>query len=168
MAVYREARKGASPDAGLEAALSAILVSREFLFRTEQAPAGPAGTPYRISDIEWASRISFLLWSSLPDEELLAAAASGELSQPESLQRQVHRMLVDPRAESLASHFAAQWLQIRSLEAFTPGAPAGKDDEHTETRTEVRSDDEIGAADEHDDGDENDDDSSKFGLPTDC
>ena len=117
---YREARREADFDAGIEAALSAILVSREFLFRVEQAPSGVApGTAYRISDLELASRLSFFLWSSIPDDELLDVAIRGELHQPAVLERQTRRMLADPRSQSLASNFAGQW-HLRNLESITP------------------------------------------------
>jgi hypothetical protein len=115
---YREA---GSFEAGIEAALSAVLLSREFLFRTEHDPAGlPGKTPYRISDLELASRLSFFLWSSIPDDTLLDAAVRGELKQPDVLDREVRRMLADPRARSLVTNFAGQWLYLRNLESFTP------------------------------------------------
>lgn len=118
---YEEARKEAGFDAGVEAALSAILVSREFLFRTEQEPKGlKPGTPYRVSDVELASRLSFLLWSSIPDDELLALAERGELSRPGILPQQTRRMLADARAESLVKNFAGQWLHLRNLDSITP------------------------------------------------
>ncbi len=117
---FHEAKKDGY-DAGIEAALSAVLVSREFLFRVEQEPKNlPPGVPYRISDIELASRLSFFLWSSIPDEELLAAAARSELSKPDVLAKQTRRMLADPRSQSLATNFAAQWLHLRNLDSITP------------------------------------------------
>jgi hypothetical protein len=112
---------GGDFDAGIEAALSAVLVSREFLFRVEPDPAGvPPQTAYRISDLELASRLSFFLWSSIPDDELLAAAERGELHQPDVLEKQTRRMLADPRSQSLVSNFAGQWLHLRNLESVTP------------------------------------------------
>ena len=119
---YREARRdGGDYDAGIEAALSAVLVSREFLFRVEQDPVGiSAGTAYRVSDIELASRLSFFLWSSIPDDELLAVAERGELRRPAVLARQTRRMLADPRSRSLVTSFAAQWLNLRNLDSITP------------------------------------------------
>ncbi len=118
---YREARRQADFDAGIEAALSAILVSREFLFRVERDPAGlPPRTPYRVSDLELASRLSFFLWSSIPDDELLDVAARGELHQPVVLARQTRRMLADPRSRSLVTNFADQWLHLRNLDSITP------------------------------------------------
>jgi hypothetical protein len=121
LAVFQEARKEANFDTGIEAAISAILVSREFLFRVEQEPEGVAGgTRYKISDIELASRLSFFIWSSIPDEELLDLAERGELSKPEVLATQTRRMLVDSRAESLVSNFGGQWLRLRNLDSITP------------------------------------------------
>src|SRR6185295_17869416 len=108
---YRDARAEGDFDAGIEAALSAILVSREFLFRVENDPPGVAPqTAYRISDLELASRLSFFLWSSIPDDELLDVAAKGELHLPAVLAKQTQRMLADPRSRSLVSNFAGQWL----------------------------------------------------------
>ncbi|HJZ55251.1 MAG TPA: DUF1592 domain-containing protein [Gemmataceae bacterium] len=119
--LYREARKDGDFDAGIEAALSAILVSREFLFRVERDPAGVApGTAYRVSDLELASRLSFFLWSSIPDDELLDAATRGELGRPGEVARQARRMLADPRARALVTNFAAQWLHLRNLDSITP------------------------------------------------
>ncbi len=118
---YRDARSEADFDAGIEAALSAVLVSREFLFRVEQDPTGIAPrTPYRISDLELASRLSFFLWSSIPDDELLDLAERGELRQPDVLAKQTRRMLADPRSQSLVTNFAGQWLYLRNLESITP------------------------------------------------
>lgn len=118
---FRDARRDGDFDAGIEAALSAILVSREFLFRSEQDPEGLApNTAYRVRDLELASRLSFFLWSSIPDDELLAVAERGELHSPAVLTRQTRRMLADGRAQSLITNFASQWLHLRNLEAFTP------------------------------------------------
>ena len=123
MDFYRDARAEADFDAGIEAALSAVLVSREFLFRVEQEPKGLAPkTAYRVSDLELASRLSFFLWSSIPDDELLDAAARGELSKPAVLAKQTRRMLADPRSESLVRNFASQWLHLRNLDSITPDA----------------------------------------------
>ena len=100
---------------------SAILVNPRFLLRIERDPAdAAAGTVYRITPVELASRLSFFLWSSIPDDELLELAASGELSRPEVLRGQVRRMLADPRRRSLVDNFADQWLYLRNLDAFTP------------------------------------------------
>jgi hypothetical protein len=119
--VFREARAESSFDAGIEAALTAVLVSREFLFRVEQEPAGlVAKSAYRVSDVELASRLSFFLWSSIPDDELLDVAARGQLSQPGVLAQQTRRMLADARAQSLVRNFASQWLHLRNLDSITP------------------------------------------------
>jgi hypothetical protein len=121
MPFYRDARPEGGSDAGIEAALSAILVSREFLFRVERDPAGVAPhTAYALNDLELASRLSFFLWSSIPDDELLAVAERGKLHRPEELSRQARRMLADPRSQSLVTNFAAQWLHLRNLESITP------------------------------------------------
>ena len=121
MDFYRKARTEAGFDAGIESALSAILVIPEFLFRVEQDPAEVApGTAYRISDVALASRLSFFLWSSIPDEELLEAAERGTLHKPRVLEQQVRRMLADARSQNLVSNFAEQWLYLRNLESITP------------------------------------------------
>lgn len=120
LAFYHEARTD-SFEAGIESALSYILVSPEFLFRIEEDPEGVApNSVYRISDLKLASRLSFFLWSSIPDEELLQTAIRGELSKPDILTQQTRRMLADPRARSLASNFADQWLYLRNLDSLTP------------------------------------------------
>jgi hypothetical protein len=121
MAFYREGRSEGGFDAGIERALSAVLFNPEFLLRVEVDPDGvPGGTAYRISDLELASRLSFFLWSSLPDEELLDAAIRGDLRRPEELERQARRMFADPRSFNLASNFAGQWLRLRNLESVSP------------------------------------------------
>lgn len=122
MAFFRDgAAEGAGFEAGIENAIGAVLVSPQFLFRVEADPAGAAsGTIYRVSDAELASRLSFFLWSSLPDDELIEAAARGELRKPEVLERQVKRMLADERARALVTNFASQWLHLRKLESVIP------------------------------------------------
>ncbi len=121
MAFYREGRAGGDFDAGIGRALSAVLINPEFLFRVELDPdRGGAAPAYHVSDLELASRLSFFLWSSLPDDELLDAAIRGELSDPAELERQTRRMLADPRAFNLASNFAGQWLRLRNLAALSP------------------------------------------------
>ncbi|MGP0068192.1 MAG: DUF1592 domain-containing protein [Isosphaeraceae bacterium] len=121
MAMYRAARAEGDFDAGIEMALSAVLVNPQFLFRIETDPPGIApGSAYRIPDILLASRLSFFLWSSIPDDELLGLAERGELSKPGVLERQALRMLADPRSRSLVSNFAGQWLHLRNLESITP------------------------------------------------
>ncbi len=120
-ALYRQTSTGNGFEAGVEMGLAAVLVSPEFLFRIEREPAGvEPGSPYRISDLELASRLAFFLWSSIPDDELLETASAGRLSAPGELERQVERMLDDPRASNLVVNFTAQWLHLRNLEGVTP------------------------------------------------
>ncbi|MEO8256116.1 MAG: DUF1592 domain-containing protein [Acidobacteriota bacterium] len=108
-------------DLGIQRALERVLISPQFLFRIEQEPAGTApGSVARVGEFELASRLSFFLWSSLPDDELLDAAAAGTLRDPEVLRRQVNRMLADPRSRSLVTNFAAQWLFLRDVETKEP------------------------------------------------
>jgi hypothetical protein len=119
---YRSARSndGTFED-GIESALQRILVDPEFLFRIERdPPQTPPGAAYRISDLELASRLSFFLWSSVPDEELLSVAAEGKLSDPATLEGQVRRMLADSRANALVENFAGQWLYLRNVEKIGP------------------------------------------------
>jgi mono/diheme cytochrome c family protein len=121
MAFYREGRSDGTFDAGIERALGAVLVNPNFLFRVElDREKTQPGAAYRISDLELASRLSFFLWSSVPDEALLDSATRGELHQPEVLERQVRRMLADPRSYNLASNFAGQWLRLRNLTSVDP------------------------------------------------
>lgn len=122
MRFYEEgSAEGAGFEAGIENALSAILVSPQFLFRVEADPSGLApGTAYRLSDLELASRLSFFLWSSIPDDALLSAAERGELRDSQKLEQHARRMLADPRARNLVTNFAGQWLHLRKLEEATP------------------------------------------------
>ena len=121
MAFFDQGRKGATFDDGIELALRLVLASPHFLVRAEQEPATVrAGQPYRIRDLELASRLSFFLWSSVPDDELIALATQGRLSQPRVLEQQVRRLLADPRSESLVSNFAQQLLYLRNLPATSP------------------------------------------------
>jgi mono/diheme cytochrome c family protein len=109
-------------DAGIQYALARVLVDPQFIFRFERAPAGVrAGAVYRIGDLELASRLSFFLWSSLPDDELIAVAAAGRLADPAVLDQQARRMLADPRADALVDSLAGQWLQLRQLDEVSPG-----------------------------------------------
>jgi mono/diheme cytochrome c family protein len=129
---YKEGRKQGGFDAGIEAAIQRLLVSPQFLFRFEPDPtptAAPGITPvsavsparnYRLTDLELASRLSFFLWSSIPDDELLDVAIRGRLKDPAVLDRQVRRMVADKRAEALLTNFVGQWLQLRNLEASIP------------------------------------------------
>ena len=121
LALYRTARDADGFEAGVEMALAAVLVSPEFLFRIERDPEDvPKGAPYHLGDLQLASRLSFFLWSSIPDAELLDAAERGELGTAAGLERQVRRMLADPRSANLVTNFAAQWLHLRNLDSIAP------------------------------------------------
>jgi mono/diheme cytochrome c family protein len=121
LAFFREGRLEGNFDDGIEHAIRRLLVSPEFLVRVERDPQGVApNAPYRISDVELASRLSFFLWSSIPDDELLDLAAKRQLGTPANLARQVRRMLADPRADAFVNNFAGQWLFLRNLTAAVP------------------------------------------------
>ncbi|HZM97492.1 MAG TPA: DUF1592 domain-containing protein [Vicinamibacterales bacterium] len=121
MAFYREGLAQGGFDAGVENALRRLLVSPEFLMRVERDPAGvAAGAAYSVNDVELASRLSFFLWSSVPDDELLDLAAKRQLSDPAVLGTQVRRMMADPRADAFVKNFAGQWLFLRNLDAVVP------------------------------------------------
>ena len=118
---YRAGRKEGRFEAGIQLALEKVLVSLDFLFRSEREPANVVpGSVYRISDLELASRMSFFLWSSIPDDELLSLAERGKLKDPLVLKQQVQRMLGDARATALISNFAGQWLHLRNVRAWAP------------------------------------------------
>jgi hypothetical protein len=119
LAFYREERAaGADFDAGIRAAVARVLASPYFLYRVERDPAGGrAGAAHSVSDVELASRLSFFLWSSIPDDQLLRIAAAGRLREPGVLAAQVKRMTADPKADALVSNFTGQWLQLRNLES---------------------------------------------------
>ena len=119
---YNRARAAGSFDDGVRAALERVLVSPDFLFRIEADPAGAApGAAYRISDVELASRLSFALWSSIPDDTLLDLAIAGKLREQAVLDQQVSRMFADPRARaSLVENFFAEWLQTRNVRLLNP------------------------------------------------
>jgi hypothetical protein len=130
---YEQGRADGGFESGIETALRKILIAPEFLFRIERDPARPknedsnganpaAPAVYRITDVELASRLSFFLWSSIPDDELLNVAARGKLRDPKVLEQQVRRMLSDPRSASLVENFAGQWLYLRNLAAIVPDA----------------------------------------------
>jgi hypothetical protein len=121
MNFFRAGRQGGSFDKGIEMALRRILADPQFVFRFERDPANiPAGSSHRISDIELASRLSFFLWSSIPDDELLNAAQQGQLKNAAILVQQVKRMLKDPRSQALITNFAGQWLYLRELRNRNP------------------------------------------------
>ncbi|HJN42993.1 MAG TPA: DUF1592 domain-containing protein [Vicinamibacterales bacterium] len=119
LAFYRDARAQGDFESGIGNALTSILVNPQFLFRVERDPDG-AARPYRIGGLELATRLSFFLWSSIPDDELLETAIAGRLSDPAELERQARRMLADPRSGNLARNFAGQWLMLRNLDAVSP------------------------------------------------
>ena len=113
--------RGRSFDAGIELALERILTDPNFLFRVERDPATVApGASYRVSDLSLASRLSFFLWSSIPDDELLDLAERGKLRDPDTLAQQVRRMMADPKASALVENFAGQWLQLRNIAQVAP------------------------------------------------
>lgn len=121
LAFYHDGRREGDFDHGIEKGLRAILVSPDFLFRIERDPAGLApGVAYHISDVELASRLSFFLWSSIPDDALLALATKGRLHDPAVMHQQVRRMLDDPRSQAFVSNFAGQWLYLRNLAVARP------------------------------------------------
>ena len=123
MSFYNAGRREGRFDAGIQAALEFVLTDPEFVFRVERGPAAQVepGVAYRVSDVELASRLSFFLWGSIPDDELLDAAAKGQLKEPAVLERQVRRMLAHPRARNtLAESFAGQWLGLRKLRNASP------------------------------------------------
>ena len=118
---YTLGRQDGSFDDGIEALVQRVLADPKFIFRVESAPQGlPAGTPYRVSDLDLASRLSFFLWSSIPDERLLELAERGDLHEERVLRGEIDRMLADPRAAALTTDFADQWLGLRALASFDP------------------------------------------------
>jgi mono/diheme cytochrome c family protein len=122
MEFFESGRKLRGFEGGIQYALARLLVDPQFIYRFERAPANVrAGAVYRISDLELASRLSFFLWSSIPDEELLQAAASGRLDDPVVLEQQTRRMLADDRAGALVDNLAGQWLLLRQIDDITPG-----------------------------------------------
>ena len=121
MSFYERGRKQADFEGGIRLALQAILASPRFLFRIEQTPSAlRAGQTYRIGDHDLASRLSFFLWGSMPDADLLKAAAAGTLRTPAVFEKQVKRMIADPRSEALATRFASQWLRLQDVEKVRP------------------------------------------------
>ncbi|MEO8257882.1 MAG: DUF1592 domain-containing protein [Acidobacteriota bacterium] len=121
MALYESGRREGTFETGIQFALRGMLASAKFVFRAERDPANlPAGTVYRISDLELASRLSFFLWSSVPDDELLTVASQGRLKDAAVLDQQVRRMLDDPKSQALVTNFAGQWLYLRNLKSTAP------------------------------------------------
>jgi mono/diheme cytochrome c family protein len=118
---YLAGRDGGTFEAGIQQAVARVLVDPQFLFRFEREPSSvPEGGIYRLSDLELASRLSFFLWSSIPDDTLLDLANKGRLSDPATYDQQIRRMLKDPRAHALVDNFAGQWLYLRALKNATP------------------------------------------------
>jgi hypothetical protein len=121
MSLYQAGRNRASFERGIQDALELLLANPKFLFRSEPDPVNLApGAVYRLGDLELASRLSFFLWSSLPDDTLLELAVQGKLKDPAILEQQVKRMLADPKSEALIANFAGQWLFLRNLQSSTP------------------------------------------------
>jgi mono/diheme cytochrome c family protein len=122
MGFYRSGRERRGFDTGIQYAVARVLVDPRFIFRFEREPEkSPAGTIYRLDNFELASRLSFFLWSSVPDEDLLAAAKAGTLTNPPVLERQTRRMLADPKADAFVDNLAGQWLLLRLLDSLSPG-----------------------------------------------
>jgi hypothetical protein len=121
MEFYASGRRDGTFDAGIEKALRRLLADPEFVYRREVPPANvPAGAVYRISDLALASRLSFFVWSSIPDDELLTLAAQGRLHEPATLEKQVRRMVADSRSAALIRNFSGQWLNLRALDTVQP------------------------------------------------
>jgi hypothetical protein len=120
---YDAARKKGTFEGGIQRGLERILASPRFAFRVEHDPDSVApGTPYRVSDVELASRLSFFLWSSIPDDTLLDVASRGRLKDPVVLEQQVRRMIADPKSSALVDNFAGQWLQLRNVRSVLPNS----------------------------------------------
>jgi hypothetical protein len=125
LSFYQSGRNQGDFESGIRTAIQAMIASPEFVFRLERASTSPstraaAGTNYRITDLELASRLSYFLWSTAPDEQLISVASQGKLKDPAVLEKQVRRMLADPRAEVLATNFAYQWLHLQNLRDANP------------------------------------------------
>jgi hypothetical protein len=137
MALYRAGAADGGFEAGIRTALEGILASPHFVFRLEEPPRSAAGETYAIHDLDLAARLSFFLWGAPPDEALLKAAGEGRLSHPAELERQVRRMLVDPRSRALATRFADQWLRLQDLEPMHPDVRMYPDF-HEQLKTSMR------------------------------
>jgi len=128
LAFYRKGRANGDFDLGITTAITAVLANPKFLFRIESDPAKiPPGGVYRISDLDLAARLSFFLWSSIPDDELLDSAIAGKLSQPAEIEKQTRRMLADRRSYNLATNFAGQWLRLRNIDSVIPSGNLFRD-----------------------------------------
>jgi len=138
MTFYEKGRAGADFEVGVQQALARILVAPAFLYRAETEPAGTKpGAPYRLSNVDLASRLSFFLWSSIPDDELLDVASKGTLRDPKVLQQQVKRMLADSKSAALTNNFAGQWLFLRDLAHVQTSAPNFDDNLRQSFKTET-------------------------------
>jgi hypothetical protein len=125
---YKQERARGDFGTGVAFVLRRILASPSFVFRPEREPVGlRSGKPYRVADVELASRLSFFLWSTIPDDQLMDLAIKGTLAQPGVLSQQVRRMLADPRSDALVSNFAGQWLQLRNLRGIVPNSESFPD-----------------------------------------
>ena len=123
MAFYTQGAKNGGFEEGVRSALQAILSSPYFVFRFEPVPANATpGQNYPVSDIDLASRLSFFIWGSIPDDQLLKLAQEKKLSEPKTLARELHRMLADPKSDALSTRFAAQWLRLQDLDKVHPDA----------------------------------------------
>jgi len=121
LSFYQRGRNGANFDAGIRTAIQAMIASPEFVFRFEKTPPGvPPGTNYRVTDLELASRLSYFLWSSEPDDQLITLASENKLHEPAVLEKEVRRMLADPKSEALATNFASEWLHLQNLDIAVP------------------------------------------------
>jgi hypothetical protein len=121
LAIYKEGRQSRDFDGGIERALEALLSSPKFLIRLEREPEGAArNVPYRVTDLELASRLSFFLWKSIPDDELLDVASRNQLKDPAVVAAQVRRMLADRRATRFTNDFSGQWLEVRNIQSQNP------------------------------------------------
>ncbi len=142
MPFYEAGRRDSGTfDQGIEQAVAAILVSPQFLYRSLQGPKGtPADTEFALTDLELASRLSFFLWNTGPDDQLLSLAASNGLTKPGSMDKQVKRMLADPKASSLTTSFAMKWLSLTDLDQVVPDPalfPAFNDQLRQDFKTEA-------------------------------
>jgi hypothetical protein len=121
MEFYQSGRSKGTFEDGIEKALRRLLADPQFVYRRETVPATVApGKSYRVDDLALASRLSFFLWSSIPDDELITLATQGKLSNPAVLEQQVRRMVADPRSKALVTNFTGQWLNVRGLQSVTP------------------------------------------------
>jgi hypothetical protein len=143
LAYYNDGAKEGGFEGGVRSAITGLLASPFFLYRSERVPAGlRPGATYAISDLELASKLSFFLWNSIPDDQLLHVAIAGKLSTPAVLDQQVKRMLADPRSITLASNFVQQWLDMKRLDEIVPDSAvfpyaSGRSDPRDDFRTEL-------------------------------